>query len=225
MESPLRGPKHHIPDPEFQLIETFGFYPDTGVPHPHLHMARLANSARHFGITFDPQGFTTLLAELTSETPLRCRMTLAQDGTLSMTTASLPESAAVWTFTIAETRLSSGDPYLRHKTTRRALYDQYRRDLPDSVDEVLFLNEKEELCEGTITNLLIETPAGDWLTPPLASGCLPGIGRQKLLDMQNVTERVLHLADLRTARRVRFVNALRGEIPAQWSAECHMQNS
>ena len=222
MESPFRGPKQDVPDTEFQLIETFGFHPDSGVPDPHLHVARLTSSARHFGVPFETQSFTALLDELTSDTPLRCRMTLSRDGTLSLTTATLPAPASLWRFSIAKTRLASNDPFLRHKTTHRALYDHYRQTLPDGVDEVLFLNERDELCEGTITNLLIETQTGNWLTPPLASGCLPGIGRQKLLETQRAREQVLHLADLRSARRVHFVNALRGEIPAQWSVACQM---
>ena len=51
---------------------------------------------------------------------------------------------------------------------------------------------------------------GHWYTPPVDSGCLPGVQRGELLDTGNVRERVLTLADLHAADEIRLSNALRG---------------
>lgn len=48
-------------------------------------------------------------------------------------------------------------------------------------DEALIANTHGHLCEGTGTNVFIER-RGEVLTPPLASGCLPGITRGLVLE-------------------------------------------
>ena len=83
-------------------------------------------------------------------------------------------------------------------------------------DEVIFLNERDELTEGAISNLFVEIPgdpggAGKLLTPPLASGVLPGILRRYLLETNpNLEERPLTLADLEHPNTLWLGNALRG---------------
>lgn len=47
--------------------------------------------------------------------------------------------------------------------------------------EALFANSRGELCEGTGTNVFVES-GGRLATPPLDSGCLDGITRRLLLD-------------------------------------------
>jgi 4-amino-4-deoxychorismate lyase len=88
--------------------------------------------------------------------------------------------------------------------------------LPEGIHEWVFLNECGDVCEGTITNVVVTTPNGDRLTPPLASGCLPGVFRQSLLAEGTVNEVVLNLEDLREAKSITLVNALRGLLNARW---------
>ena len=107
-----------------------------------LHLARMARSATAFGIPFDAEGACRLVAGLKGPAPLRCRMTLAADGALDLATSPMPPAAASWRFAIADGRLEADDPMLQHKTTRRALYDQVRRDLPAGVQEMVFLNTR-----------------------------------------------------------------------------------
>ncbi|MCG7622891.1 aminotransferase class IV family protein [Epibacterium sp. Ofav1-8] len=202
-------------DADFRLIETFGYVPGRGVARLALHLARMARSAEAFGIAFDAAAASRLVTGLGGAAPLRCRMTLAADGALDLTTSPMPPAAPMWRFDIAEARLEAEDPFLRHKTTRRGLYDQVRHELPNGLQEMVFLNTRGELCEGTITNIAITTAQGDRLTPPLASGCLPGICRQSLLEAGALHEAVLTMDDLRQAREIHLMNALRGQIPAQ----------
>ena len=78
------------------------------------------------------------------------------------------------------------------------------------------LNERGEVCEGTITNVSITTPDGDRLTPPLSSGLLAGVYRQSRLNKGLLREAVLTLADLEEARSINLINSLRGSTQAVW---------
>jgi 4-amino-4-deoxychorismate lyase len=73
---------------------------------------------------------------------------------------------------------------------------------------VIFLNERGEVCEGTITSLFFDRGQG-MRTPPLASGLLPGVLRAEL----GCPEEVLRAGELPSVR-LWVGNALRGLIPA-----------
>ncbi|WP_299419136.1 aminotransferase class IV family protein [uncultured Shimia sp.] len=196
-----------------RLIETFAWRPE-GIARLDLHLERLKRSARALGFEYDPERVAEAIDALGGEGALRCRLTLGAAGDVEITTAALPEASAQWSVRIAPERLRSEDALLRHKTTRREVYDRWRADLPDGVQEWLFLNERDELCEGTICNVVLTMPDGARLTPALTSGCLPGVYRQSLLDAGAVQEAVLTVDDLRSARRIVLTNALRGEVGA-----------
>jgi branched-subunit amino acid aminotransferase/4-amino-4-deoxychorismate lyase len=74
-------------------------------------------------------------------------------------------------------------------------------------DDALLLNGEGELCCGTTANLLL-LRQGRWLTPPLASGCLPGVMRRRALQLGLVVERQLMPADLDQAEAVLLLNSL-----------------
>ncbi|MFY2825722.1 aminotransferase class IV family protein [Ruegeria sp. MALMAid1280] len=211
MESPLCAPI----DSDFRLIETLAFRPGHGFVRRARHLARMARSARAFGFPFDDGVAADKLDAVAGASLLRCRLTLAAGGELDVTTGALTDNPPVWRVAIAQTRLTADDIWLRYKTTKRALYDNARASLPKGIDEVLFLNERDELCEGTITNLFLHMPDGRHLTPALSCGVLPGILREELLDNKQVTEATLTLTDLKNASKIYVGNSLRGLIRAE----------
>ncbi|MDX3976607.1 MAG: aminotransferase class IV [Shinella sp.] len=146
--------------------------------------------------------------------PLRIRLELFANARIDVQTAPFTPLAAdtIWRLKIATTRLASTDPLLRHKTSRRAAYTAARAEFPTTeAEEVLLLNERGELCEGTITSLFLDDGTGILKTPPLASGLLAGVLRQELLESGKAVERVLRPEDL--TRGTIFVgNSLRGLI-------------
>ncbi|UWQ42443.1 aminotransferase class IV family protein [Leisingera aquaemixtae] len=215
MESPVRPRDTVQNDPAFRLIETLGWHPGAGFRHLPQHLARMGRSAAVFGIPFDPEQAEAVLDETAGGAPLRCRLTLDADGQLELTTAPLGNSPAHWRLGIADTRLAADDLWLQHKTTRRALYDAARAALPAGVDELLFLNERGEVCEGTITNIFVTRADGQRVTPPLSCGLLPGILRQTLLEGGECVEQVLRVQDLLEAKAIHMGNSLRGLIPAR----------
>jgi 4-amino-4-deoxychorismate lyase len=146
--------------------------------------------------------------------PLRIRLELFPDSRIEVQTAPftpLPQNT-IWRLKIAGTRLSSADPLLRHKTSRRALYAAARAEFPATeADEVLLLNERGELCEGTITSLFLDDGSGVLKTPPLAAGLLAGVLREELLETGRAVEQALRVDDLASGTLL-VGNSLRGLI-------------
>nr|WP_221288524.1 aminotransferase class IV family protein [Amaricoccus macauensis] len=198
------------------LIETLRWEPATGFVRLPAHLARLAAGAVALGISLRPASIERALDAVTGNSTQRVRLTLALDGVAEATFAALAPAKAEWTVTLAPQRLASRDPWLRLKTTRRPVHDAARAALPPDVDEALLLNERGEICEGTITTVFADL-GGGLLTPPLACGLLPGILRARLLATGAARESVLRPSDLAGARL--FIgNSLRGLVSARF--EC-----
>jgi para-aminobenzoate synthetase/4-amino-4-deoxychorismate lyase len=106
--------------------------------------------------------------------------------------------------------------WLYHKTTLRDVYDR-RRDRRPDVDDVVMVNDRGELTEVTRANIALCLD-GTWWTPPLWSGCLPGVERGRLIDRGRLRERVLDRADLHRAERIAVLSSLRGWRPAVLAA-------
>ena len=77
--------------------------------------------------------------------------------------------------------------------------------------DTLLWNTRGELTEFTRGNVALKL-GGRWLTPPLASGLLDGVGRAAALRDGLLQEAVLRVDDLRQAEGLAFVNSLRGWI-------------
>jgi para-aminobenzoate synthetase/4-amino-4-deoxychorismate lyase len=124
----------------------------------------------------------------------------------------------VWNFAISDQRIDDKDPLFFHKTTRRQFYDREmeRQKALTGCDEVVFLNKKGELTEGTRTSLFVEQ-GGRLFTPALTCGLLPGTLREELIDLPRAaaSEAVLTLADLAAADRIYLGNSVRGLIRAE----------
>ncbi|WP_378948855.1 aminotransferase class IV family protein [Mesorhizobium sp. ANAO-SY3R2] len=204
----------------FELIETMRWEPDTGFLRGDRHLARLAASAEALGFAFDATSLeNVLLSAVGGEVPLRVRLALSAEGKAEITTQAFVPLATdtVWTLRIAATRLASTDTLLRHKTTRREVYDRARAEFSrEKADEVILLNEAGEVCEGTITNIFVDMGDGGPLkTPALASGLLAGVLRGEMIDKGAAVEAVLNADDLRGATGIWIGNSLRGLIAAK----------
>ncbi|OEC97454.1 MULTISPECIES: aminotransferase class IV family protein [unclassified Rhizobium] len=206
------------PVEDFSLIETLRYEPETGFVRLRLHLARLQRSARRLGFSA-PKNVLGKLEQAIAGTaaPLRVRLTLDREGKTEVTTAPfvplLPDT--VWRLRVAATRLDSSDKLLRFKTTRRGIYEAARAEYrPDEADEVLLLNEKDEVCEGTITSVFLEDSEDLLRTPPISSGLLAGVLRTELICQRKARVGRIRLDDLRD-RPLYVGNSLRGLVRAQ----------
>jgi para-aminobenzoate synthetase/4-amino-4-deoxychorismate lyase len=105
-------------------------------------------------------------------------------------------------------------PWYFHKSTRRELYDrELQRVRAKGLLDCCFLNERAELTEGCISNVILWRK-GVYVTPSLQCGLLAGIMRKFLLaDAQiPLREEVLTLADLQDAEALFLCNSVRGVV-------------
>ncbi len=202
---------------DFSLIETMRWQPGDGFLRVDQHLRRLARSADALRFRQPQDALASLNAAVEGDQPLRVRLTMSFRGKIDVTTAAFqpqPEDT-VWRLRIAETRLTSDDSLYRHKTSRREPYEAARAEFsPEDADEVLLLNERGEVCEGTITNLFAEVEEGRFVTPALSSGLLPGVLRAELIRERKARSEVLRPDDLHF-RKLYVGNSLRGLIRAE----------
>lgn len=202
--------------PAFELLETLRWEAGAGFFWLDRHLDRMEGSADYWGFDFDRAVVKERLeAAVAGEgRPLvRVRLTVARDGTITVAADPLepgpgtPVRLAVDTHVVDPT-----SPFLFNKTTFRTVYEDARWRHPDA-DDVLLLNPDGQITESSVANL-IALIDGRWLTPPVASGCLPGIYRQVLLDEGEIHEAVVTVPDLDRAERLALINSVRLTRPA-----------
>ena len=197
----------------FQLLESILY--NNGYPMLPAHLERMQASAEYFGFNFDREAIVAALQDeakqLARGTPVKLRVLLDRRGAVTVAHSPLyPSTPTAGTAIVSAHRVFSGERFLRHKTTRRALFDeQYAEARRAGHNEVLFFNERGELTEGAISNVLIEKD-GRWFTPPVSCGLLPGVYRRHLLQSGRASEKVLEAQDLASADAVYICNAVRG---------------
>jgi para-aminobenzoate synthetase/4-amino-4-deoxychorismate lyase len=202
------------PRPGFELLETMRIEDGT-CALSRRHLARLETSARHLGFALDERAVADAVArEAAALGPgaQRLRVRLDEGGAVSFEAARAPEPPREpLPVALARTPMTSSDPLIFHKTTRRDPYDLRRRERPDVFD-VILRNEADEVTELTIGNLVADID-GAHVTPPREAGLLAGVFRAELLSRGEIAERPLRVGDLRRARRLWLVNALRRWVP------------
>ena len=210
----------------FDLIETF-LWDGSEFVLLARHTERMAASASYFGRVFDAGSMLTTLQSTVAASDAPCqrvRLLLHADGSFSASSSPLAASAAplhylpdagipAQRFCLAATPIASSQLWLYHKTTQRSVYEQAKAACADVFD-VLLHNERGELCEFTIGNLVLQLD-GQFYTPPLGAGLLPGTLRAELLARGALHERTLYAADLKLATGIWLINSVRGWLPMQ----------
>ena len=194
------------------LLETFRFVPGEANSHIEDHLSRLISSAAQLGHRVPADINEQVMSGLKELTfGARVRLTLSMSGSVGIETAPAPSKRDLVTLAFSNNPVDSSDLRLFHKTTNRAIYECRRQ---ENVDDVILINERGECTETTIANFAIQLH-GNWFTPPLSSGCLPGIERASLLAQGVLEERILLPQDVKDADQIIIFNSLRGTETAQ----------
>ena len=201
---------------KFSLIETMLW--NGACPFLEPHLERLADSADYFDFACDCEAiraaFEQHAKQFANPLPRRVRLLLDAEGHIEISDqvlAGTDEPERIARVCIAAERTDPADVMLYHKTTHRPLYaPAFEQAIREGFDDALFVNLRDEVTEGAISNIFIEKE-GRWTTPPIESGLLAGIYRRHLLATRpEIEERVLTLDDLRHADAVYLTNAVRG---------------
>lgn len=212
-------------DQPFQLLESLRL--DEGqVLRRERHLQRLLTSARHFawpwavGSTHPDPHEAKVQARMNEALDAQAqahphgthklRLLVSVDGAVQCECAPLPPAASVAPqVALARQPMPDADDFIRHKTTRRQAYAAHPA--PSGCLDTLLFNAQGELTEFTIGNLALKLD-GQWYTPPLSCGLLPGVMRQTCLDEGRLMERRLHLDDLARAEGLALLNSVRGWV-------------
>ncbi len=196
----------------FKLIETM-LYRGT-LRHLTLHMARLQKSAKHFAFIFDEDEISEKIRNTTGSlkpgSPYKVRLLLSKEGKTEITTEMIENFPESYRITISKKKTESSNDFLSHKTTNR---DHYNSELARAREkgffDIIFMNERDEVTEGAITNIYIEKN-GILITPPVSSGLLPGTIRADLIKNHVVVEEAFFMDDLVKSDEVYISNAVIG---------------
>ena len=198
-----------------ELIETLRWEPESGFLRESRHVKRLFNSAKKLGYPLSGQYFDCqFLVPDKIKTAQKFRLSLSKNNEIEVQMSDYIAIKSI-NFVLSKYSLTSDVQETSYKISNRQFYDGERERINalTGADEVLFLNMKGELCEGSFTSLFIETN-GQLFTPPLTAGLLPGILRAELIEAGQAHEKTLVIDDLIKADKIYLGNSLRGLIKA-----------
>lgn len=75
-------------------------------------------------------------------------------------------------------------------------------------DEAIVINTKEKVCEGAVTNLLLQIN-NQWCTPALSDGVLPGVMRALVIENFGVKVRSIDVAEISDIQTAFLLSSLR----------------
>ena len=171
------------------------------------HLNRLQESSRYFSYPFNKEEVQNQVEDLCQsldfDTYYRLKMSLAKNGELTFEHNQLTGLADVFCQArLVEQTHPLDSPYTYFKTS-------YRPHISLEPHEQIYYNQKKELLETSIGNLVLKIE-DQLYTPPVHLGLLNGIYRQSLIANNQVTERVLTLDNLKQAQAIYGCNAVRG---------------
>ena len=171
------------------------------------HLNRLQESSRYFSYPFNKEEVQNQVEDLCQsldfDTDYRLKMFLAKNGELTFEHNQLTGLADDFCQArLVEQTHPLDSPYTYFKTS-------YRPHISLEPHEQIYYNQKKELLETSIGNLVLKIE-DQLYTPPVHLGLLNGIYRQSLIANNQVTERVLTLDNLKQAQAIYGCNAVRG---------------
>lgn len=193
----------------FALLETFAVL-DGVAQHLGQHLERMLGSAAHFGIPARRETLevAALEAAAGSAGDVLLRLALRRDGSLEVSSRPLVATPGPVRLALDTVRTSFPTELSAHKTTVREHFAAARKRHPGSEDVVL-LGEHGRAVETTIATLAARID-GTWCTPPLADGCLAGVGRRLALERGELVERPLNAEEVCAAEELAVLSSARG---------------
>ncbi|WP_077595941.1 aminodeoxychorismate synthase component I [Oceanobacillus kimchii] len=179
------------------------------------HLNRLNKSAEYFNFSISIKEIEQKLYEYAEENlnqkqANRVRLLANKRGEIKINSTIIPviNEKTNYSFQLAASPINKKNPYYYHKTTFRKMYEKFQEELGNAFD-ILLWNDKEELTEFTMGNLVVKVE-GEYWTPPIKSGLLAGTFRQQLIDEKKIKERIISKSELESVDEIWFINSVRG---------------
>ena len=181
------------------------------------HLQRLKEAAEFFLFVFDVtkilSALSKELAALHKTRDYKVRLTISKWGKQKVEVSQIADTLKKFKIALSKIKIDSENSFYYFKTTNRELYNsELKKITAQGFDEVIFFNEKDELCEGSFTNIFLKIK-DEWFTPPVNCGLLNGVYRQYILENDSkATERILFQNDLLEADEIVLTNSVRKTI-------------
>ncbi|MGJ8674149.1 aminotransferase class IV [Rubritalea sp.] len=170
------------------------------------HHKRLSHDAAKCGLAApeytELQEVLVELMRLNGFSDDRCRLRVSiyalADGvqTVVVNATMVPTRSVLSRVVISPYKVNEFSPLAGVKSTSYAGNSLALREATkEGADEAIMLNTRDHLCEGTTSNLFL-LKNGELYTPPLSSGCLPGVTRGTVLEIANELGVIYHTGDL-----------------------------
>ena len=197
--------------PDFSLLETILWQPDHGYFVLDYHLQRLQASAIYFDFNLDINSLKTQLDKLTKtflNQAYKVRLLLDSCGEITYQTMPLSSvnNQEFVKLGMCSTPVDSNNLFLYHKTTNRQVYETAKAAFPDC-DDVLLWNERGEITETCIGNIVVELNR-EFLTPPVKCGLLAGTFRADLLEKGKIREEIITMEMLKYSDRIYIINSV-----------------
>ena len=124
---------------------------------------------------------------------------------------------------ISAVKRNETSPLVYHKTMNYGdCILEKRNATAAGMDERLFLNTKEQVSEGTVSNVFF-VRNGVICTPQVSCGLLPGILREYLCETEDVEETDIYVQDLKRYQECFVTNSLMGIMPVRQIGEIRFE--
>lgn len=201
----------------FEIFETMK-YENGKINFLDEHLLRMKSAADFFLFKFSEKKINKELEKVVLELKQnndikKIRLSLMKWGKINIEVSDIKGVVENVSAIISQNKIFSSDKFRHFKTTNRKLYDnEYEHFRKKGFSEVLYLNEKNNLVEGSRTNIFLGKQ-NNWFTTDLESGALPGIYRNHFIEnVRDVSERTLTVEDLESADELILTNAVQGQV-------------
>ena len=195
---------------QFDLLETILWNETEGYFLLDHHLQRISDSAAYFKYPLDIPQIKEKLVKTAANFQLpayKVRLLVSKQEEIKIEATSQASYPKTVKLAIAKEPIDTNDPFIYHKTTNRQVYQRFKQAFPHC-DDVILWNEKGEVTETCIYNIVIEK-AGRLITPRVESGLLSGTFRAFLLEQQKIEEATVTLEDLHQSDRIYVINSVR----------------
>jgi para-aminobenzoate synthetase/4-amino-4-deoxychorismate lyase len=183
------------------------------------HLNRLKTGADFFRFRFSKTKALKFVRsnipkqDIDSNSIKKVRLSLNKWGGLKIDVSDLTKINDEIYVIFSQNCIKSEDKFRNFKTTNRKLYDEeYNIYSKQGFYEVIYLNEKGSLAEGSRTNIFFRQ-GDNWFTPPIDSGVLPGVYRNYFINQHpNTIEKEISPEQLNNFDEMVLTNAVRGAV-------------
>jgi para-aminobenzoate synthetase/4-amino-4-deoxychorismate lyase len=194
-------------DSGFALVESILWEDCCGFWLLSEHMQKMRASAVHFGFVWDEAQVLAQLDEVVKD--LSCdsivRVELRRDGVINMSTKPASGDRSPVRASPSKQPVDPLNHFLQHSTTQRDHLVEAQQGL-QHYDEVLLWNTRGEVTGSCTSNLVVEIN-GEYFTPPVSCGAMPGAYRASLIAEGRLTERPIRLDELALCDKVYLINS------------------